>query len=457
MRWPWSIALLFFSSPLNTCTHIGVTESFQSDAYVRGEEVQGQEPVTWLIGLLPFDGGTQLSRVFQEVSDPTHANYGRHLSREEADNLTRASPRALEEVSRWLTRSRGCLSYRYLASVNLLEVRSHAHQLRRLLNTTLHQFHHLHSPDHRFLRASSALRIPREIVPHLAYTSLTLHAPPLGAFSSASPPRSLSAQESVDNISPQILRELYRIPSQLRVLHPRSSQSAAEFFDENWSPDDLALFYRETNESLLPSLIQTRGSRPNDPTKPSSEASLDVQFLSALAPGAPTTVWTVAGLNPNSTVDEPFVAWAHEVLSLESPPLVHSMSYSDDEEHVFGNGGDWVRSMDLLLQKMAVRGLSVLFASGDDGVSGLKRRQFGASVKEACGRSHPQWPSSSAFVTSVGATQFVAKEEADDFFNNYKLEVVCAARQGGHVTSGGVCLLSPLPSPPPANVTFWRK
>jgi len=70
-------------------------------------------------------------------------------------------------------------------------------------------------------------------------------------------------------------------------------------------------------------------------------------------------------------------------------PWVVSVSYGEPEESIELS---YALRLDIELQKIALRGVSVLYASGDDGV-GCHR---GACV------NMPNWPASSPFVTSVG-------------------------------------------------------
>ena len=51
---------------------------------------------------------------------------------------------------------------------------------------------------------------------------------------------------------------------------------------------------------------------------------------------------------------------------------------------------------------MGLRGLSVLFASGDDGEDNFYDSQF---PLPRCVKANPGWPASSPYVTTVGATQ----------------------------------------------------
>lgn len=59
------------------------------------------------ISLAPGDGGALLARTVHELSDPKHARYGRHLSREAALDLLQPSREALAAVRTWLRDAAG--------------------------------------------------------------------------------------------------------------------------------------------------------------------------------------------------------------------------------------------------------------------------------------------------------------------------------------------------------------
>ena len=71
--------------------------------------------------------------------------------------------------------------------------------------------------------------------------------------------------------------------------------------------------------------------------------------------------------------------------------------------------------------------MSIIVASGDDGSAGFLARNDPMS---GCQHAAPEWPASSPYVTTVGATQL-----ATDGSSTY--EIVCSAREGGVITSGG--------------------
>jgi tripeptidyl-peptidase-1 len=87
-----------------------------------------------------------------------------------------------------------------------------------------------------------------------------------------------------------------------------------------------------------------------------------------------------------------------------------------------------MRRLDVEFQKAALRGVTILFAAGDDGIGSVDARTNPAA---ACTQSHPNFPSSSPWVTSVGGTQLSLDS------NDKKDEVVCSAATGASITTGG--------------------
>jgi tripeptidyl-peptidase-1 len=83
---------------------------------------------------------------------------------------------------------------------------------------------------------------------------------------------------------------------------------------------------------------------------------------------------------------------------MTNPPLVHSVSYGNDE--VQQTSTEYMYTVNDQFMAAATRGLSVLFASGDQGVWG--RTGVGKTY-------HPDFPAGSPYVTAVGGTDFATK------------------------------------------------
>jgi tripeptidyl-peptidase-1 len=87
-----------------------------------------------------------------------------------------------------------------------------------------------------------------------------------------------------------------------------------------------------------------------------------------------------------------------QVISMPNPPLVHSVSYGNDE--VQQTSDAYMQSCNVQFMTAGALGLSILFASGDQGVWG--RSGVGEEY-------HPDFPAGSPYVTSVGGTDFSTK------------------------------------------------
>jgi subtilase family serine protease len=118
------------------------------------------------------------------------------------------------------------------------------------------------------------------------------------------------------------------------------------------------------------------------------EANLDVQYITAVGQNLPTYNY----------YDEKcdWLGVVKFLTSLHNPPTVLSISYSSYETDV---GSSLVSSFNNIAQQLGIQGVTLFAASGDDGVSGFQ------TARKADCAYNPQFPASSPYVTSVGATQ----------------------------------------------------
>jgi len=127
------------------------------------------------------------------------------------------------------------------------------------------------------------------------------------------------------------------------------------------------------------------------------EALLDIEYAKAVSGGIPLT-------NIFSD-DYSLLDWAKQVDNLgDAGPAVHSISYGTDEVDQGDDappgmsGKAFMEATNVQFAKLAARGISVMVASGDQGVCG----------RSGCARRfHPDFPASSPYVTAVGGTDFV--------------------------------------------------
>lgn len=226
-------------------------------------------------------------------------------------------------------------------------------------------------------------------------------------------------------VTPSFIRNLYQVGSAgTGTTSHAGSQSVAEFLKQYYSPTDLEAYKSHFGLSTTP--VTVVGT--NNPKAPGGEASLDIQVIQGVAPNVPTSFWSTSGLRNTSlpagpSNQEPFYRWITAVLDATSPPLVHSSSYSDREAVMPRKFTD---NLNLQFVKAALRGLTLLFATGDDGAAGIICRSGN------CSSFNPTFPPTSPTVTSVGGTQM-----ARPIPGQAPLEVVADSATGSFITSGG--------------------
>ncbi|KFQ78545.1 Tripeptidyl-peptidase 1, partial [Phoenicopterus ruber ruber] len=119
---------------------------------------------------------------------------------------------------------------------------------------------------------------------------------------------------------------------------------------------------------------------------------------------------------------EPFLAWLLLLSNTSSVPWVHSVSYGDDEDSL---SLAYMKRVNVEFMKAAARGLTILFASGDDG----------AGCRRVPGGNHtfrPSFPASSPYVTTVGGTSF-------------KNPFLVTAEVTDYISGGGFSNVFPMP------------
>jgi tripeptidyl-peptidase-1 len=200
-------------------------------------------------------------------------------------------------------------------------------------------------------------------------------------------------------ITPALINEIYDIRSNIGI--PAATQAVYETENQTFSPSDLSIFFKRfkiPNQHISSDIggHMWKKACKVDNGDICGEANLDVQYLMSTCQECPTTYWFV-------DTDEHYcwdfmIPWAVQVANMTHPPLVHSVSYGGPEAFT---SHKLVRAFNLEAQKLGLQGVSIIVASGDDGVSGPMAREDGTN---ACGYS-PLFPASSPYVTTVGGTQ----------------------------------------------------
>lgn len=173
-----------------------------------------------------------------------------------------------------------------------------------------------------------------------------------------------------DKAVPPCIRKAYGI----NFAGNNTNNSQTVVVNEFFRPSDLTKFHKIYNLPVQ-SIVKEVGK--NDPSSGQTEATLDVQYITATGSLIPT--WWVF-IDGHS--DDPFSDWLVYMANATVIPWVHSLSVGAPETE-FGSAS--VKRQNAEFQALGARGASIIFASGDSGY--VRIQKYG---------------SSSPFVTSVG-------------------------------------------------------
>ncbi|KAH9167160.1 subtilisin-like protein [Lactarius sanguifluus] len=309
-----------------------------------------------------------------EVSSPGHPKQGAYLSREEVAELVAPPSDVLELANAWLdhygvhpssisTKHGG--SWLTLTGVPI----SRANEF---LRASYQLYQHIGTND-AVLRTLS-YRLPAALVEHVHNVAPTTH------FGS---PRNQGADDSARGYVP--------------LAAVRNVLGVASYLGDTPSPSDLREFmnqYRFDATSATYNVVKIKGGEYN-PNNPASEASLNIQYTSAIAYPTPHIFYSIGG----SATQGDFINRLDYVLGQWSVRQTVSTPYGIPEDTA---PPDYAAYVCNLFAQLGVRGASVLFSSGNDGVGGGDCLFQDNSNSRVLFR--PTFPSTCPWVTSVGGT-----------------------------------------------------
>lgn len=148
------------------------------------------------------------------------------------------------------------------------------------------------------------------------------------------------------------------------------------------------------------------GGLDNGTTKAGIEANLDVQTILGQVWPINVTSYSIGGSPPFKAdlqtplnTNEPYLAWLDYVLQQEDLPQTISTSYGDDEQTV---PPSYAKAVCEGFAYLGMRGVSLLFSSGDFGVGGAETCISNDGNNTT--KFMPSFPASCPYVTAVGGT-----------------------------------------------------
>ncbi|KAG9091409.1 hypothetical protein FS749_016577 [Ceratobasidium sp. UAMH 11750] len=385
---------------------------------------------------------TELLSTLAEVSDPTHARYGKHLSKAEVDRLVAPRSETVKTVENWLDTHGAKVTSRSSAG-DWLHVTVPVARAEQMLNTRYHVYRHT-SGSH--IVRSESYALPRSLDNHVdlvqpttffggvherglekrASTSLITRSTGKEDDGAASKDAGSGPRSCSQEVSPDCLRALYKTDNYTPVSTKSNSLGITGYLNQYASTSDLQAFYKKYRTDAVGSTfsVELINGGLNTQSKPGGEANLDIQYAGAISYPTPIIFYSTGGSPPYipdsatpKNTNEPYLEWVNYMLNKTTLPNTISTSYGDDEQTV---PLDYAIRVCNDFATLGARGVSLLFSSGDYGVGE-------GSCKTNDGTSRilfqPVFPATCPYVTAVGGTRNTSPEVGVFFsqggFSNY--------------------------------------
>ena len=175
------------------------------------------------------------------------------------------------------------------------------------------------------------------------------------------------------HVTPSKLRWLYQTVGYEPAAKPDENKVGIVGFDDEYpSPSDLTLFltnYRSKAKDAKLTVVQLNGGGYNA-SNPYGHANLGIQYATAMVHPTPVVFYSVGGdtqwdRDGRPIVTDMYLEWMGHIIEEEYPPLIISIPYGEPEQNLHIN---YARALCRLFGQLAARGISVLVASGKDGV-----------------------------------------------------------------------------------------
>jgi tripeptidyl-peptidase-1 len=326
-----------------------------------------------------------LREIATAVSTPGDSRYGKHLTPNEITQLTAPREEDMISVKEWLsTEERVAFTVRRGRVVDVVAPLDAAE---RLLHTT---FEVVTTDTHSGHRAAT-IKLPPG-----ASAVFGVHGP------RAPPARPSAAPAKQPTVLPQDVRNLYRVNG--TGSHSQTNrQAVVQFFGQTMVESDLVQFFARYVSTPYVKGVDDKVSKfvgvPGAGIGGGGESTLDIQWIMGMAPAVLTEFWL---FNGGAVYDfcHALQNFTETALAETDGPNVFSISYGVQhpvEGCCQGCTRAEVDAVEDGLAKLAAKGVTVIFASGDSGSGYAEVTNWTLT---------PAWPASSPWVTTVGSTSF---------------------------------------------------
>ncbi|KAF8257610.1 peptidase S8/S53 domain-containing protein, partial [Lactarius quietus] len=363
------------------------------------------------VGLEPHRENALID-VLNEVSDPMHRKYGAYLTKEQVAELVAPHPDTLELVHSWLRHhsvSSSSISVTHGGSSLLLAGVS-VSQANNLLGASYQLYNHVETNETILRTISYSLPVVLDAhvqtvdpttcfsSPRTPWHTSRNHSSSAAGMEekSGEPVIRLSNRDESDEATPSFLRWIYKTWGYTPSETHRNALGIVGFVKQYPSPTDLKHSWTSTASGRTQPTLSSESMAGNtiraNPT--SSRTSISSTLRVSLSPTPLIFYSTGHGLWGR---DDGYLAWFSYILHTPVIPSTISISYANAEQRQ-PNG--YLLKVCSLFAQLAVRGVSVLVATGDQGVGGKKD----CSVTSGNVQFSPYFPATCPYVTSVGGT-----------------------------------------------------
>ncbi|KAH9948990.1 peptidase S8/S53 domain-containing protein [Amylocystis lapponica] len=390
------------------------------DSIPNGFVARGAAPLDQVLKLriaLKQSDPAGLEAALYDVSTPSSPNYGKYLTREEAASYAAPTAETASAVNAWLT-DNGLTATPLTPAGDWLGFEIPVSKANEMFEADFSVFDY-ESTGKTSIRTLS-YSIPESLKGHIdTVHPTTLFARPTTRKAPIKyVPKKRSIAERIvtragevdascaNDTSPSCLQQLYGIPTTAAT--QSSNTLGVTGYSSQWpQTQDLQLFLSKYRTDIPSSSTFTvtdldGGSDPQSSDDAGDEADLDVQYTVGLATGVPVIFLSVG--DDNSDNIDGFLDSMNYFLGESDPPSAITTSYGFWEEDV---SDSIANSLCNAYAQLGTRGTTILFASGDGGVSGAQ--------STSCTTFLPTFPSGCPYLTSVGATTGINPETAADF------------------------------------------
>ncbi|QUC20437.1 uncharacterized protein UV8b_04678 [Ustilaginoidea virens] len=398
-------------------------------AWEKREPVDGATVVPVRIALKQtnLDKGMDL---ILDVSQPGSPKYGKHYKADEVAALFAPAQKTIDAVKGWLVKAGVPANKIYLSkSKAWLSFATTVDKLQQLVKADYHVYENLRSRDEHV--GTEQYKLPADVAPFVDFilpgTTFIKHPKRAKKASVAAvkePLRPLSQDQirklqsgingtanCAQYVTPQCIKAMYNIPDGT-LSNNTNPMGIFESLEDIYSQEDLDAFYRlfapNIPKGTGPQLDLINGAvAPTSQDQAGGESDLDFQMAIPIIYPQTTTLFQVRSDNDIflallGAIDDDFCQNnpdldPNEMCGTFAPTSVISVSYG---------GPEYLSSAAVLqrqcneFMKLGLQGISVVFASGDDGV---------ANPSGYCLGPHhdifvPDDASGCPYVTSVGST-----------------------------------------------------